>query len=389
MRRVSQRPSRLRTADRTAKGLRRAAALAAVCMLTPVLTPVPADAAGAAYGMFYNSTSERYFLGEIDTFTGAATILGSGIAAKWISSGGSHMGADNTLGVGYVVAGPNDGASTLRSVYTVDLATGEQIEAHALVDAVSPVAGLGLNPYQVEYDIFTQTLYALVRIVPSGTFYVAVIDTTTGEVDVIGAGFTAFSIGSDSSLDWRDGLYHFTGKAASGETERIYTVSLATGAIVSNPLVSSGVAQLVLSADFVEYDHRRDQLLGLFGSNETSPRTRYLMRFDISSGAVTHLGDTFIEQIVYPGMATFDFEEGRFHALLRPSSPTDFLLYTLRVDGASGNLLANPQMTTVDAQLRNYPDFVAFAPEPGSLAAGAAAAAVLGLLATRRRRSPR
>jgi len=55
------------------------------------------------------------------------------------------------------------------------------------------------------------------------------------------------------------------------------------------------------------------------------------------------------------------------------------------VDKPTGNLLGNPLFVTGDADLRSYPDFMAFAPEPTAGVTQLVALSTLAGLAGRRR----
>ena len=362
-----------------------------VVFVVVLLSGVEARAQGTLYGMFYDTVLESYYLGTIDPTDGQATLFGTGIAAKWISS--DTLAIDADAGVAYLVAGPNDGASTDRSVYTVSIATGNQLDVNALTDSTAPsIPGTLSNPFETAYDPGTGTYYGLVQdsdTTPPRTWYMATIDPATGEVDPIGSGFVIQTAGQDAAFDPDTGFFYFAGTATSGGNIKLFRVSVATGAIVANPDLSSDIGTLSLNPDFLVWDPVADELLGLFGSTETDPRTRYVMSVNTTTGALTPRGDTFQEKFTRAGRGALDAASGTWYVELRPEDPTDFRLYALDIEADTGTVLSDPFMSTDDPNVRNYPDFLAFVPVPEPATVLAQATAVAGVLLLRRRRGGR
>jgi hypothetical protein len=362
--------------------------LALVAALVTLLAVAPrSQAAGTLYGVFYDSTLEVMRLGTVDPSDASVALAPNSIPAKWLSFGGNLMAVDAALGVARVVAGPNDGPSSDRTVYTVNLQTGAEIDSNPLEDAVAPVPDLNTSPFFLEYDDATNTIYVVVQTVPSEgdrVWYVATLDPATGEVDPIGSGFPLYSAGSVSALDAARGRFHFIGRQSDVGAAKIYSVDVGTGAVTSSPDITSGVAMLSTSPDFLDFDPVTDRLLGLFGSTATDPRTRYVMAIDTATGAAAAIGDTFQERFAQADRGDIDPQTGTWYVTLRGDADADYRLHVLDTDAPSGTLVSNDLFDSGDPQVRNTPDFLRFAPEPAGAAVAALGALVLHAIGRRR-----
>jgi len=263
---------------------------------------------------------------------------------------------------------------------------------HPLVDAQMPtVPGTLAGPFEAAYDDATDTFYALVQdssTSPPRTWFLATIDVDSGEIDPIGSGFVIQNAGADAALAPADGILWFSGKATSVGNQKVFGVSTTTGALVASPDLTSGIAELSFNPDFLLWDATQQQLFGLFGSG-SSPRTRHLLAIDTATGALTQVGDTFVDTFVNSGRGAFDEDAGIWYVQLRTTTNDPQTLYGLDVEAPSGTVVSSPATSVADADFRDYPDYVQFVPEPAPGLATAVALGAVALLRRRRRGRPR
>ena len=185
------------------------------------------------------TTSER--LATLDPVTGALTTVGGAIAACCgVPSGTSALAPGDAF---FFYGSRNDDALGQR-LFSLDLATGALL--------ADPVLPAGNNYNFLEYDPTSATVYGVVFETATTTERLVVIDAGTGALAPLGAGIAGCCLvpGGVSTIDPGDS-FHFVGhyQADVGETDRIFTLALADGSLVGDPLLPVGSNE-----NFLEFD---------------------------------------------------------------------------------------------------------------------------------------
>jgi len=200
---------------------------------TDLVTTTPAflvSQGTTVYGLFTLNATEKC-LGSIDPTTGAVTQLGAAIPAGGFAGG---VGAYSTaVGVVYFTAEAVPGGG--RVLFGFGLATNTLVSAAAVV----PPSGCVADPAHLEVD-GSGILLGVFRSPSAGTMVLAEVDPATGATTSRGAGFSAG--GSSSGVGdyaWGARMIHIAANGPGEALRRIYTLDTATGALVSDPVITS------------------------------------------------------------------------------------------------------------------------------------------------------
>ena len=199
---------------------------------------------GTVYGVVFDNTggnTER--LVTIDPSTGAVTTVGASIAGCCqVPSGTSSL--DPAAGVFYFFGAYSADPPGTTRIFTLALVSGAVVSD-------PPVPG-GNNYNFLEVDPSTGTLYAVVFETGTVTERLATITPGTGALTPVGAGIAGCCLVSSgvSTIDENNGVFYFVGaeQAAPG-TSRIFGLSLATGAVLTQPALPGG-----FNYNFIEFD---------------------------------------------------------------------------------------------------------------------------------------
>lgn len=244
------------------------------------LALLTAGAAGAAddtlYGVVFDITAGSEGLVVVDPASGGLTPLGSGIAdCCFVSSGVSALDPDGDVFffIGRTMAEP----STVNHLYAFDLGSG------AL--ASSPLLASGFNYNFLAHDAASGTLYAVVHEIATGSELLATVDPATGAVTPVGASIAdCCGVPSGTSALSPGMAFHFIGSRSSDSLGfRIFTLDLATGAVLADPVLPAG-----FNYNFLGYDPPSATLFAVIFEHSTS--SELLVTLDTASGALTPVG---------------------------------------------------------------------------------------------------
>ena len=178
------------------------------------------------------------------------------------------------------------------------------------------------------------TLFGL-RNPGDGGRQVVTLDPTTAAVSPISASIDPPN-GTPSgviALDRGGDRFFFTGTPITDTDPRLYTVSTASGAVLSSPSIESGTSVLGL-----EYDEAEDVLYAL--RTPAASAGKQLVTFDLVTGAATAIGGTTGAIGMPSGVTTLDETGNRFFFAGTAVSETDQRIYT--IDTTTGAVLSSP-----------------------------------------------
>jgi len=296
------------------------------------------------YGVAFDHATDVESLFEVDPLTGALTPLGSGIAdCCFVSSGVSALDAagDVFYFVGRTIAEP----STVNHLYAFDLGTGTLVS--------SPILPAGFNYNFLAHDPASGTLYTVVHDTAAGSELLATLDPATGALTPVGAPIADCCgvPGGVSSLS-PGGAFHFIGSRMSDALgSRIFSLDLATGAVLADPVLPAG-----FNHNFLGYDSVSATLYAVVFEHATT--TERLVEIDTATGALTPVG-TGIAGCCLVGSGVSAVDPGdSFHFVGHYQAETDVnRVFTLAL--ADGSLVADPLLPAG----KNY-NFLEFDPTP-------------------------
>ncbi len=170
---------------------------------------------------------------EVNTTTGARTLVGSGIAGCCFVSGGVSaldFDGDRLFFVGRY----NADAGTVNRIFT--LATG----SGALVTDPAPTLPGNRNYNFLEWDPSPGTLYAVVRDTIGAAEELTTINPADGAAPQVGSDI-ASCCGVSSGVSGLDPIgdrFFFPGVLGAESPRRLWSLALGTGAVVNNPQLS-------------------------------------------------------------------------------------------------------------------------------------------------------
>jgi hypothetical protein len=348
----------IREEDFAMTGFRAVAHLCLVVVAALALAPSPP--AGAAvpdtlYSVIFDFFENNEKLVSVDPVTGALTPPGGGIAdCCLVASGVSTLdpNGDRFFFIGHSLTIPMDP----DRIYSVDLDNGNVLASPPLPEGVA-----GINYNFIEYDLATDSLYAMIFDFDANQEKLVSIDPATGALTDVGTGIADCCLVASgvSSLDPNGGRFFFIGHSLTipMDPDRIYSVDLSTGSVLASPPLPEGVAGI--NYNFVEYDFATDTLYAMIFDFDAN--LEKLVSIDPATGALTDVGAGIPDCcLVASGVSSLDPNGGRFffigHSLTIPMDPDR--MYS--VDLTTGSVLANPPLTEGMAGI-NY-NFIEFDP---------------------------
>lgn len=189
--------------------------------------------ASKLYAIVFQTGSTSAQLNELNPTTGARTTIGSPIANCCSYSGAAALDA---TGARLFFVGQYSTSPSTPRLFTVNTATG------ALVVDPAP-ALVSTNNYNfLEWDPSPGpgTLYAVVRDTVGSDEDLVTINPTTGAVALVGGNLASCcGVSADvASLDPNANRFFFIGTVTGDAAPRLFSLNLATGAVVNNPLLS-------------------------------------------------------------------------------------------------------------------------------------------------------
>jgi len=241
-------------------------------------------------------------------------------------------------------------AETNMRIYSVSTTTGAVLSN----PTISGGGVLGL-----EYDEVEDVLYALQTPTATASKRVVTFNTATGAPTAV-SGNLATAIGMPSgatTLDPSGNRFFFAGTQDAETTQRIYSVSTATGALLASPTIIGDVIT------GLEYDDAAGVLYGL----RTPPDGgKQVVALDPATGATTNVSANIAPSLgMASGVTGLDAPGDRFFFVATPNSETDSRIYT--VDTNTGALLSNPTITGSATQFMQGLAFAPSAAPPGAI----------------------
>ena len=287
-------------------------------------------ASNTLYGVVFDNTgSVTEHLEVINPVTGALTPVGPGIASCcFVSSGVSTL---DPVADRFYFVGTHQTEPGTNRIFTLDVTTGVVIS--------EPVLPGGTNYNFIEVDRTTGTLYGVVFDTAATTERLVTINPATGAVTTVGASSIAACClvpTGTSSLDPGASVFYFIGAyQATPGANRVFTLDLGTGLVVSNQPLPAGN-----NYNFLEVDPTTGTLYGVVFV--TAGTTEQLVTIDPSTGAVTPVGAGIAGCCLVPtGVSTLDENNGIFYFVGSFQAEVG----TNRIFGvslASGGVLNNP-----------------------------------------------
>jgi hypothetical protein len=306
-----------------------------------------ASASGTLYSVLFDTSAAEETLVVVDPATGALAAPGAGIAdCCFIASGVSSLDPDG--GVFFFMGRRmSDGADDFR-IWSLDLGTGAA--------AANPLVPAGNNYNFLEFDPSSGTLYAVVFDTGAAEERLVEIDPATGALTPVGAGIADCCLipSGVSALDPAGGVFFFVGRRMSDGADdfRIWSLDLATGGVVANPLLPAGN-----NWNFLEFDPSSGTLYAVVFDTGTAEER--LVEVDPATGALSPVGAGIADCcFISSGVSALDPGDGEFHFMGRRMSDgaDDFRIWSL--DLATGAVAANPLLPAGN----NY-NFLEFDPE--------------------------
>ena len=289
-------------------------------------------ASDTLYGVVFDNTgSVTEHLEVINPAPGALTPVGPGIASCcFVSSGVSAL--DPVAGRFYFVGTHQTDPPGTNRIFTLNVTTGVVVS--------EPVLPGATNYNFIEVDRTTGTLYGVVFDTGTTSERLVTIDPSTAAVTTVGAsnipGCCLVPTGT-SSLDPGAGVFYFIGgfQADPPGTNRIFTLALGTGAVVSNPILPAGN-----NYNFLEVNPATGTLYAVIF--ETATVTERLVTVAPATGTLVPVGPGIAGCCLGPtGVSTLDENNGVFYFVgsLQAEVGTNRIF---GVSLATGGVLTNP-----------------------------------------------
>lgn len=188
------------------------------------------ERSGVLHGLFTETDTVKQ-LGTIDPSTGVITFVFSPMVVYRYQEGVAAYDVVNDL-VYFTDFNPIAGE---RRILQVAMSTGT---LSAAVISTYP-AGYEALPVCLDVDA-AGTLHGILKHTTDDSMVLVSIDAATGTATQIGSAFAAGRYsGGVSAIDVFDGYLYFTANSAGGSARCLYKIEMATGAVVSSPVISS------------------------------------------------------------------------------------------------------------------------------------------------------
>ncbi|MGZ5493712.1 MAG: FG-GAP-like repeat-containing protein [Thermoanaerobaculia bacterium] len=293
-----------------------------VCALA-LITP----ARGATlYGVRNPGDGGRQLV-SVDTATGAVTPISASVSPPLPSTSGA-VALDSRGGRAFFTGTPS--SETDSRIYTVSAQTGAILNSPAIAGSASqPVLGM-------EYDDYEGVLY-VVRNPGDGGRQVASLNPATGVVTAISASISP-PLPSSSGVETLDPFgnrFFFIATPTGATDSRIYSVSTATGAVLSSPVITGRGSAFFVALAWDGPDAT------LYGVRNPGDGGRQVVKLNPATGAVTAVSASISPPLPSSsGVAAVDATGNRFSFTGTPDGETVERLFT--VDTTTGTVLNNP-----------------------------------------------
>jgi uncharacterized repeat protein (TIGR01451 family) len=206
----------------------------------------------------------------------------------------------------------------------------------------------------------TDTLYGVFWDNTASIEKLVVINPSTGALTAVGTGITncCFISSGVSTLDPDGDVFYFVGRESTPPDApmRIYSINLATGAVISNPVLPSGN-----NYNFIGFDRSPGTLYGVIKDLGTD--TEKLVIIDPSTGGLTPVGSGIADCCFIPsGVSSVDPDGNVFYFVGHYDPPASSDNRIFAVDLTTGNLVSDPFLATGF----NY-NFIGFDPAASTL----------------------
>jgi hypothetical protein len=218
-----------------------------------------------------------------------------------------------------------------------------------------PVLPAGFNYNFIEHESDSGTLYGVVFDTGASAEKLVTIDPGTGVVTPVGAGVAGCCLvpSGTSALDAAGNVFYFLGgfMADPPGTFRIFALDLATGAVLSNPVLPAG-----FNYNFLEFDRSPGTLYAVFF--DTATITEVLTEVDAATGTLTSIGAGVAGCcLVSSGVSALDPNGDVFYFAGTFQAEGSEVRRIFGLDLATGGVLGNPLLPAG----RNY-NFLEFDP---------------------------
>lgn len=333
---------------------------------------VAAPGRAEVLGLFIDtSASNQERVGVVAPATGAVTAFGEGLPIGGRSGGVYDV--DLAAGNLHFVAG-TDSAPDTWSLWTVDLVTGAAVD---FPPVTTPVNFDGF-PGFLEFDPVNDRILGIVSRLTDNRRFLARFDPVTGDMTLIGTGFTTGGYSSGiSAFDAAHQIFYLVANVFGGSDAALYRVNAATGAVIGSATLNTAIPDLGLTPNFLAYDPVSAQVLAIVNL----PPNKVLVSINPTTGALTALSAPMAATSYSSGVADFDEATGIFYFAANDALGTTSTLFRVEADGT---VLPSHAFTSSDPDITPGPTFLVV-PEPAG--AAMAIAALASLLATTRARS--
>ncbi len=332
---------------------------------------------GEVLGLFIDtSVSSQERVGIVDPATGAVTAFGEALPIG--GRAGGVYDVDLDAGHLYFVAG-TDSAPDTWSLWTVDLVTGAAVD---FPPVTAPVNFDGF-PGFLEFDPVNDRILGIVSRSTDNRRFLARFDPVTGDMTLIGTGFTTGGYSSGiSAFDAAHQIFYLVANVFGGSDAALYRVNATTGAVIGSATLNTAIPDLGLTPNFLAYDPVSAQVLAIVNL----PPNKVLASINPTTGALDALSAPMVATGYSSGLSDFDEATGIFYFAANEATNTTSTLFRVEADGT---VLPSHAFTSSNPDITPGPTFLVV-PEPaGAAMAIAALASLLAIARARPTPSPR
>jgi len=317
-------------------------------------------------GLFIDTSVSDERVGVVDPATGAVTAFGEALDTGPRSGGVYDVDLDT--GNLYFVAG-TDSAPGTWSLWTIDLRSGAAVD---FPPVTTPVNFDG-SPSFLEFDPVGGRILGIVSRTTDNRRFLARFDPVTGDMTLIGTGFTTGGYSSGiSAFDAAHQIFYLVANVFGGSDPALYRVNAATGAVIGSATLNTAIPELGLTPNFLAYDPASGKVLAIVN---LSPN-KVLVSIAPTTGALTALSAPMAATGYSSGVADFDEATGVFYFAANDATNTTSTLFRVEADGT---VLPSHVFTSSDPDITPGPTFLVV-PEPaGAALALSALASLLGI----------
>jgi hypothetical protein len=246
--------------------------LVALIFIATAAQAISANASTKLFGVIYDGAIAKEELATINPATADAALIGTGIADCCNVSSSSTLDAGS--GVMYFIG--TKFSETTPRLFALDTSAGTILS--------SPAIPTSFYLDFIEYDSSTGRLLGFIYDIASETEKLATINPATAAATPIGAGISqCCNVTTAPALNSAGSVIYLMGTELAESTPRLFGFNTQTGAVVSNPTISSSIYM-----DFIEYDSSTSRLLGFVYDDVT--QIEKLVSINPSTAVATPIG---------------------------------------------------------------------------------------------------